>query len=76
MDEKLLNQYCRYCAYMCCGDANYCEKHNECYSDSKIKRVNHCKEFAFNPIDVLNPNNKYKPRDKKDIKEEKTLFNL
>lgn len=60
-----MNQYCRYCAYMCVGDANYCSKNKECYSDEKIKRVNHCKDFEFNSIDALNPNNEYKPREKK-----------
>ena len=60
-----MNKYCRYCAYMCCGDANYCSKHNECYSDEKIKRVNRCKDFEFNPIDAINPGQKYTPRKSK-----------
>lgn len=49
-------QYCRYCNYMVCGDANYCSVRNECYSDERIKRVNYCRDFEFNPIDALGEN--------------------
>lgn len=65
-----MRQYCRYCSYMCCGDANYCSRKAKCLSDSCIKRVNHCKDFSLNEIDTLGENEKgYKPRTKKENKQ-------
>ena len=64
-------QYCRYCAYMICGDANYCEKHNKCLSDNTIKSVNKCKSFTFNELDATNINHVYKPKKKNKSKQEK-----
>lgn len=59
-------QYCRYCAYMICGDVNYCEARLTAYSNKHIKSTNRCKEFEFNPIDALGENSDgYKPRGKK-----------
>lgn len=59
-------QYCRYCAYMCCGDANYCSEKKRTFSDYYIKRVNNCRSFIFNEIDALFENKAgYKPRPKK-----------
>ena len=59
-------QYCRYCSYMVCGDANYCEIKDRCYSDEHIKHTNQCKDFELNPIDALRLNDKcYRPREKK-----------
>lgn len=59
-------QYCRYCSYMVCGDANYCSVYDRCYSDEHIKHTNHCKEFDLNPIDALRLNDKcYRPREKR-----------
>ena len=61
-----MKQYCRYCAYMVCGDWNYCEVNKVTYSDEKIKRANKCKQFELNPIDALGENpNGYKPRKQK-----------
>ena len=60
-----MNQYCRYCSNMCCGDANYCSAKKRTLCDRYIKQVNHCKDFEFNPIDALFENEKgYKPREK------------
>lgn len=60
-------QYCRYCAYMCCGDANYCSVKKRCYSDEHIKRTNKCKDFDLCPIDALGENTSgYKPRERKE----------
>lgn len=59
-----MTQYCRYCNNMVCGDANYCTKHNECYTDKQICRPNKCKDFDLNSIDALGINPKeYKPRE-------------
>lgn len=61
-----MNQYCRYCAYMCCGDANYCSVRERCYSDGYIKQINNCKDFEFCKIDALGENSKgYQPREQK-----------
>lgn len=62
-----MTQYCRYCANMVCGDANYCTEYKECYTDEKICRSNKCKKFALNPIDALQLNEKgYQPRKQKE----------
>lgn len=58
-----MKQYCKYCANMVCGDANYCEINAACYTDKQISRVNNCKYFEFNSIDALTGNT-YKPRPK------------
>ena len=56
-------QYCRYCTYMCCGDANWCSVKKRTFSDASIKSTNRCKDFELNPIDALGENpNEYKPR--------------
>ena len=60
-------QYCRYCAYMCCGNgANWCDIKQKEYSDSTIKAPNKCKDFAFCELDALDLVNVYKPRKKKE----------
>ena len=58
-----MTQYCRYCANMVCGDANYCSKRKECYTDKQICRPNKCKDYDLNPIDAFGINEKgYQPR--------------
>jgi len=48
---------------MVCGDANYCTTKKQTFSDEKIKSLNKCKEFNFNPIDALSENwRNYRPR--------------
>lgn len=44
---------CRFCAFMTCGDANWCSASGECLSDEYIREENDCKAFEFNPIDVI-----------------------
>ena len=62
-----MTQYCRYCTYMVCGDANYCSVRQKTYSDDHIKRTNRCRDFEFNPIDALGENpNEYRPRKHKE----------
>ncbi len=56
---------------MVCGDSNYCEVKEVCFTDSYIKHTNKCKYFDFNPIDALAENDKgYQPRGKHYISEE------
>ena len=56
-------QYCRYCSHMYCGNGNYCEVNEVCFSDSYIKHTNKCRCFDFIPIDALCENEKgYQPR--------------
>lgn len=63
-----MTQYCRYCTYMCCGDANYCSVRQKTYSDAHIKRPNKCRDFEFNPIDAIRMNRYgYRPRKPKQI---------
>jgi len=44
---------CRFCTNMVCGDANWCEVFQECYSDERIAEENDCNGFEFNPIDAI-----------------------
>ena len=63
-----MKRYCRYWSNCIVGDAVYCEALNKTMSEEKAKRVNHCKEFVFNEIDVFDLKKRYKPRKaKKDI---------
>ncbi len=70
-----MNQYCRYCSWCTYGDAVYCDKKKATMSEASAKRVNSCKNFAFNEIDVFT-GNIYKPKEEKVVKEQKTLFDL
>lgn len=64
-------QYCRYCSYMVCGDANYCSHFKRTFSTENIKKPNKCKGFDFNEIDALGENPKpYTPREKNPIHSE------
>lgn len=68
-------KYCRYCTYCSYGDVPYCSLKDMTMSEGKIKRLNNCKEFVFNEIDVLNPNHIYKPRKKNQKSfEQQSLF--
>ena len=60
-----MKQYCRYCANMVWGDSFYCEKKKKCFSESTVKSTNKCKHFEFNPLDVLDIDKEYKPRNPK-----------
>lgn len=54
-------KYCRYCANMVSGDANWCEVKQRTFSDEQICRTNRCKDFELNPTDSLTGKT-YKPR--------------
>ena len=61
-----MTQYCRYCCFMVCGDANYCTMKQKCYSEAHIKHSNTCKHSILNPMDALQENAQdYQPRQKK-----------
>ena len=66
-----MKQYCRYCTYMVCGDANYCSVRETTYSDSYIKKQNRCRDFELNPVDALGENSRgYRPREQKEEPEQ------
>lgn len=61
-----MKQYCRYCAWMVVGDANYCSRQERTMSDGCAKSPNRCHDFTFNPIDAFGENEKgYHPREPK-----------
>lgn len=67
-----MKQYCRYCSHCVYGDAVYCEVLNNTMSEKKAKRVNKCKHFELNEIDVFNINKTYKPKQTKKKEAEQT----
>lgn len=64
-----MKQYCRYCSNCSYGDCAYCSVKSKVMNDDAIKRVNKCKDFEFNEIDVLNENKRYKPRKEKNYRQ-------
>jgi hypothetical protein len=57
-----IRQYCRYCANACPYEPGFvCEADAPCgnfgagkeYSTDKAKRMNHCKSFEYNGLDIL-----------------------
>ena len=65
-----MKQYCRYCSNCIVGDAVYCEALKMTMTEEKAKRVNRCKGFVFNEIDVFDLDKRYKPRKvKREIQE-------
>lgn len=62
-----MTQYCRYCSLASLQDDDiiYCEARKEIRDKKKIVSPNRCKQFEFNPVDVLNEEKNYKPRETK-----------
>ena len=62
-----MTQYCRYCSLASLQDDDliYCEARKEIRDKKKIVSPNRCKQFEFNPVDVLNEEKDYKPRETK-----------
>lgn len=60
-----MKQYCKYCVWLCTSNGIYCDKREKYISENTAKKVNNCENFCFCSIDAFNPNNKYKPREKK-----------
>lgn len=71
-----MKQYCRYCSHCHYGDAAYCDKLERTMSDEKAKRINQCKDFDFLEIDVFNPNNSYKERQKNKKHKQMNIFEI
>ena len=71
-----MKQYCRYCSHCNYGDVAYCEKLKRTMSDEKAKRINQCKDFDFLEIDVFNPNNSYKERQKNKKYKQMNIFEI
>lgn len=70
-----MKQYCRYCANCIYGDAVYCAEKQKTMSEETAKRVNQCKHFIFNEIDVFNFDHKYTPaKPKKENEMQMNLF--
>ena len=62
-----MKQYCRYCT-LCTqvdDDICYCEKSRGTFRGTKARRVNNCKDFVFNELDVFDIEHKYKPVESK-----------
>lgn len=71
-----MKQYCRYCSHCHYGDVAYCDKLERTMSDEKAKRINQCKDFDFLEIDVFNPNNSYKERQKNKKHKQMNIFEI
>ncbi len=71
-----MKQYCRYCSHCHYGDVAYCDKLERTMSDEKAKRINQCKYFDFLEIDVFNPNNSYKERQKNKKDKQMNIFEI
>lgn len=61
-----MKQYCRYCASACYIDDDivYCSSTRAQRSAVNCKKVNKCKMFEFNEIDVFDLDKIYKPQKK------------
>lgn len=44
---------CRHCAFMCCGDANWCDEHDEAMSDAQISVHRNCPDWRWCELDAL-----------------------
>lgn len=58
-----MKQYCRYCnnAVQVDDSIIYCVADKQVMPEAKAKRVNRCKRFIFNEIDVFDLDRKYTP---------------
>lgn len=62
---------------MICGDANYCSHYEMTFSEARLKRLNECPHFDFNPMDALLINEKgYIPKPSKDPNDKKDQLTL
>lgn len=65
-----MKQYCRYCSHAnrIENDMCWCEKYNYTMEKIKASKINKCKDFEFNEIDVFNFEKIYQPRKEKNTK--------
>ena len=65
-----MKQYCRYCAEATESadyeDVVWCAEKQKEMSHAAAKRQNNCPLFRFCEIDVFDPDKRYKPREKKE----------
>ncbi|MCI9092632.1 MAG: hypothetical protein HFF36_02440 [Coprobacillus sp.] len=67
-----MKQYCRYCSNCSiCVDCVCCDVKDKYMNYEQAKRVNKCKHFEFNPIDVFDSDRTYKPRKKRSYRQQK-----
>lgn len=64
-----MTQYCRYCAFCFEGDGYFCSEKHACLTDDKIRRVNHCKDFALSELGDVITGRPYTPRKGKPLTE-------
>ena len=62
-------QYCRYCSHCYEVEDNYlrCTAKKVSMFESQAKRANRCNLFAFNEIDVFDPDRTYRPRKPREV---------
>lgn len=62
-----MKQYCRYCCSAVGHDSDliWCSAKKKFLKGTTITSPNNCPAFEFCPIDALNPDREYKPREEK-----------
>lgn len=68
---------CLWCAFMCCGDANWCSERERVYSDSYLYREHRCEAFRDCGISAVTLQDRVERTPKADPHEgERPLFEL
>ena len=60
-----MKQYCRYCSWLCYGDAPYCMLKEIVKTDASIRSANLCPEFALSVLGDVKSGKMYNPREKR-----------
>lgn len=60
-----MKQYCRYCSWLCYGDAPYCEVKEEVKSESAIRHANKCHDFTLSELGDVETGKQYRPMEKR-----------
>lgn len=58
----IMKQYCRHCAFCFEGDGYFCSDKEKPLTESKIKKVNNCPDFALSELGDVITGKAYKPR--------------
>lgn len=70
-------QYCRYCAFCFEGDVAYCSVKDRPLSDERVRRVNHCHDYAESELGDYQTGRTYQPQQQtKQPKPEHDLFDF
>lgn len=66
-EEKVMAQYCRYCAFCFEGDGFFCsnKEPTKYLTEAQIKRKNSCKDFALSALGDVITGREYQPREPK-----------